>query len=137
MQGVMDLTNQFFPTQSAPSQIAGIDRAISSQVAAVQQGVNRRQHKGARLLDDTMMRPMRAGMYFNIVQYQEDGVEVPTFYGPPVPIDLSQLRDTNLSTVIGKGLLALARQNVLVLVKKIIFSLIQKRSTEVGGGKEG
>src|SRR3546814_7835985 len=80
MQGVMDLTNQFFPTQSAPSQIAGIDRAISSQVAAVQQGVNRRQHKGARLLDDTMMRPMRAGMYFNIVQYQEDGVEVPTFY---------------------------------------------------------
>src|SRR3546814_5794947 len=44
MQGVMDLTNQFFPTQSVPSQIAGIDRAISSQVAAVQQGVNRRQH---------------------------------------------------------------------------------------------
>src|SRR3546814_4530178 len=37
MQGAMDLTNQFFPTQSVPSQIAGIDRAISSQVAAVQQ----------------------------------------------------------------------------------------------------
>src|SRR3546814_5079806 len=74
---------------------------------SVQQGVNRRQHKGARLLDDTMMRPMRAGMYFNIVQYQEDGVEVPTFYGPPVPIDLSQLRDTNLSTVIGQGLMAI------------------------------
>src|SRR3546814_4584981 len=33
MQGVRDLTNQFFPTQSVPSQIAGIDRAISSQVA--------------------------------------------------------------------------------------------------------
>src|SRR3546814_15040187 len=72
--------------------------------------------------DDTMMRPMRAGMYFNIVQYQEDGVEVPTFYGPPVPIDLSQLRDTNLSTVIGQGLMAIDRQYVMQLVQQIVRS---------------
>src|SRR3546814_7397823 len=72
-----------------------------------------------------MMRPMRAGMYFNIAQYQEDGVEVPTFYGPPVPIDLSQLRDTNLSTVIGQGLMAIDRQYVMQLVQQIVFALIQ------------
>src|SRR3546814_20185252 len=105
-----------------------IDRAISSQVAAVQQGVNRRQHKGARLLDDTMMRQMRAGMYFNIVQYQEDGVEVPTFNGPPVPIDLSYLRDTNFSTVIGQGLMAIDRKYVMQRVQQIVFALSQNQS---------
>jgi hypothetical protein len=45
----MGLVNQFFPTQSLPSQIASIDRAVDSQVAAVQQGANRRQQKAARL----------------------------------------------------------------------------------------
>lgn len=125
MQGVMALINQFFPTQAAPSQIAGIDRAISSQVAAVQQGVNRRQHKGARLLDDTLMRPLRVGMYYNVVQYQEDGQEVPDYYGSPTKVDLSQLRDTNLSTVIGMGLMAIDRQSTMDLVQKIIFTLIQ------------
>ena len=50
LSGVMDIINQFFPTQSMPSQVANIDRAIDSQVAAVQQGANRRQQKSARLL---------------------------------------------------------------------------------------
>ena len=125
MQGVMDLVNQFFPTQAMPSAIAGIDRAISSQVAAVQQGVNRRQHKGARLMDDTMMRPMRAGMYYNIVQYQQDGEEIPSFYGAPVSVNLGELRGTNLSTVIGQGLMAIDRQYVMGLVQQIVFALIQ------------
>lgn len=125
MQGVMTIIDQFFPTQSMPSQIAGIDRAISSQVAAVQQGSNRRQHKAARLMDDTLMRPMRAGMYYNIVQYQEDGAEVPNFYGAPVKVDLTQLRDTNLSTVIGQGLMAIDRQAAMEMVQKVIFALIQ------------
>lgn len=125
MQGVMTIIDQFFPTQSMPSQIAGIDRAISSQVAAVQQGSNRRQHKAARLMDDTYMRPMRAGMYYNIVQYQEDGVEVPNFYGPPVKVDLANLRNTNLSTVIGQGLMAIDRQAAMEMVQQVIFALIQ------------
>lgn len=125
MQGVMQIIDQFFPTQSMPSQIAGIDRAISSQVAAVQQGSNRRQHKAARLIDDTLMRPMRSGMYYNIVQYQDDGVEVPNFYGAPVKVDLTSLRDANLSTVIGQGLMAIDRQAAMEMVQKVIFALIQ------------
>lgn len=125
MQGVMSIIDQFFPTQSMPSQIAGIDRAISSQVAAVQQGSNRRQHKAARLMDDTLMRPMRSGMYYNIVQYQADGVDVPNFYGAPVKVNLEQLRDTNLSTVIGQGLMAIDRQAAMEMVQKVIFALIQ------------
>lgn len=71
------------------------------------------------------MRPMRAGMYYNVVQYQEDGVEVPNFYGPPVRVDLANLRDTNLSTVIGQGLMAIDRQAAMEMVQQIIFALIQ------------
>jgi hypothetical protein len=70
LQGMMGIIDQFFPTQSLPSQIAGIDRAVDSQVAAVQQGSNRRQQKGARLIDESMLRPMRCSMYYNIVQFQ-------------------------------------------------------------------
>jgi hypothetical protein len=52
LQGTMAIIDQFFPTQSLPSQIASIDRAVDSQVAAVQQGTNRRSHH-RRLLRKT------------------------------------------------------------------------------------
>ena len=126
LQGMMGLIDQFFPTQSMPSQIAGIDRAVDSQVAAVQQGSNRRQHKGARLIDDTMLRPMRFGMYFNIVQYQADGDSIADFYsGKTTKIDLAKVRDVNLSLIIGQGLKALDRQMIQGQLREIIFAMIQ------------
>jgi hypothetical protein len=125
LQGMMDLVNQFFPTQSLPGQIAGIDRAVDSQVAAVQQGANRRQHKGARLLDDTLMRPLRFAMYYNIVQFQEDGAEILDYHGNTVTIDLSKLRATNLGYVIGQGLKAIDRQAMASQLQGMFFALIQ------------
>ena len=83
LEGIMGLINQFFPTQSLPSQIASIDRAVDSQVAAVQQGANRRQQKAARMLDDTLFRNVRFAMYYNIIQYQPDEEEITdVFTGP-------------------------------------------------------
>lgn len=126
LQGMMSIIDQFFPTQSLPSQIAGIDRAVDSQVAAVQQGSNRRQQKGARVIDESMLRPMRCGMYYNIVQYQQDNVEVADFYtGKTNTVDLTKLRDTNLSLIIGQGLKALDRQAMQTQLREIIFALIQ------------
>lgn len=126
LQGMMSLIDQFFPTQSLPSQIAGIDRAVDSQVAAVQQGANRRQQKGARLIDESMLRPMRCSMYYNIVQYQQDNAAVADFYtGKEVKIDLSKLRDMNLSLIIGQGLKALDRQAMQGQLREIIFAMIQ------------
>lgn len=125
LQGMMGIIDQFFPTQSLPSQIAGIDRAVDSQVAAVQQGANRRQHKGARLFDDTLMRPLRFSMYYNIVQYQEDGAEVLDYHGTPRKIDLSKLRTTNLAYVIGQGLKAIDRQAMASQLQGMFFALIQ------------
>lgn len=126
LQGIMGIIDQFFPTQSLPGQIAGIDRAIDSQVAAVQQGSNRRQHKGARLLDDTMMRPMRYSLYYNIVQFQEDGADVLDYFsGKSQKVDLSSLREESLIALIGQGLKAIDRQMVAGNMRDLIFALIQ------------
>lgn len=126
LEAMIGLINQFFPTQSLPSQIASIDRAVDSQVAAVQQGSNRRQHKGARLIDDTMMRPMRYSLYYNVLQFQDDGADIPNlFTGKSQKVDLSALRDSSIVDLIGQGLKALDRQNVANLLQQIIFALIQ------------
>lgn len=126
LDGVMSLISQFYPTQSLPSQIAGIDRAVTDQVAAVQQGANRRQHKAARLLDDSVFRPMRFAMYWNIVQFQPESAEITDFYtGKPVKINLESLRNTDLPFIIGQGLKSLDRQSAASMIQSIIFALIQ------------
>lgn len=125
LQGVIGIIDQFFPTQSMPSQIASIDRAVDSQVAAVQQGANRRMHKTARLLDDTLFRGMRFCCYYNIVQYQPDNVSVEDFYGRKVVIDLNKLRETDLPFIIGQGLKAIDRQAAAGALQQIIFALVQ------------
>lgn len=125
--GLMDMINQFFPTQALPSQIANIDRAVQSQVAAVQHGANRRQQKTARLLDDSIFSKIRYSMYYNILQYMPSDVEEITDYytGKPVKIDLGKMRNTNLPFIIGQGLKAIDRQAVASMMQNIIFALIQ------------
>lgn len=126
LQGMMEIINQFFPTQSLPSQIASIDRAVDSQVTAVQQGATRRQQKTSRLVDDTMMRPMRMGMYYNIIQYQADGAEVGDYFkDETIKIDLSQMRDMSIAHLIGQGLKSMDRQYIAQMMQQVIFAMIQ------------
>lgn len=126
VDSVMGIINQFFPTQSLPSQIAGIDRAIGSQVAAVQQGTNRRQQKCARLLDDSMFRPARSAMYYNVIQYSPTEQELTDYYsGKPFTLNLADMKDTNIPFIIGQGLKALDRQASQEAVQQLIFALIQ------------
>lgn len=130
---MMDIINQFFPTQSLPSQIASIDRAVDSQVAAVQQGANRRQQKAARLLDDSVFRNVRFIMYYNIIQYQPDDQEVTDYYtGAPVKIDLASLRNTDLPFIIGQGLKSLDRMAAANMIQQIIFAMIQAPAVAQG-----
>jgi len=126
LEAIMGLVNQFFPTQSLPSQIASIDRAVDSQVAAVQQGANRRQQKAARLLDDTIFRNVRFAMYYNIIQYAADREEITdVFTGKPVTLDIANLRNSNLPFIIGQGLKAIDRMAAAGMLQNIIFALIQ------------
>jgi len=126
LEAIMGLVNQFFPTQSLPSQIASIDRAVDSQVAAVQQGANRRQQKAARLLDDTIFRNVRFAMYYNIIQYAADNEEITdVFTGKKITLDISSLRNSNLPYIIGQGLKAIDRMAAAGMLQNIIFALIQ------------
>jgi hypothetical protein len=126
LEGVIGIIDQFFPTQSLPSQIAGIDRAVDSQVAAVQQGANRRQQKTARLLDDSLFRLVRSCLYYNIIQFMPNGATVNNmFTGKSYTIDSATLKDTDLPYIIGQGLKALDRQAAVSMLQQIIFALIQ------------
>lgn len=126
LESVMNVIGQFFPTQSLPSQIASIDRAVTNQVAAVQQGANRRQQKAARLLDDTLFRNVRFCMYYNIIQYQPDQSQITDFYtGKNITINLAELRNTDLPFIIGQGLKAIDRQAAADSLQQVIFALIQ------------
>jgi hypothetical protein len=130
LQGMFGIVDQFFPSQSMPGQIASIDRAVDSQVAAVQQGATRRQQKTARLVDDTMMRPLRLGMYYNIIQYQKDGATVASYFkDESTKIDLSKLRDLSIAHLIGQGLKSMDRQMISQLMQQVIFAMIQAPQT--------
>lgn len=128
LQGVMELINMFFPTQALPSQVAGIERAVTNQVAAVVQGANRRQLMRARLLDDTMFKHVRFGMYYNIIQYQPAEQQVVDFYtGATVDVNLEALRSTELPFVIGQGLKALDKESVENKMQNLIFAVLQSQ----------
>jgi len=133
VEAVMNIISQFFPTQALPSQIASIDRAVTDQVAAVQQGANRRQQKTARLIDDTVFRNVRFSMYYNIIQYQPDDEELVDFYtGQKVRLELSKLRQTNLPYIIGQGLKAIDRSAAAQMLQSVIFALIQAPQAQQG-----
>jgi hypothetical protein len=133
LEGVMGLINQFFPTQSLPSQIASIDRAVDSQVAAVQQGANRRQQKAARLLDDSIFRNVRFAMYYNIIQFAPDSEEITdAFTGKTITLEITKLRNSNLPFIIGQGLKAIDRMAAAGMLQQIIFALIQAPTVAQG-----
>ncbi len=124
MQGAFDLANTVFPSMSAPNQIADMERAVASQVAAVQQGSSRRNHKMARILDETMFRPMRTGMFQNIVQYFDED-STTGLDGNKVNIDISGLKTTDVEFVIGMGLKTLDRTAAANSFQSLIFAMIQ------------
>lgn len=128
VESVFGIVNQFFPTQSLPSQIAGMDRAVTNQVSAVQQGANRRMQKGSRLIDDTLFRPLRVSMYYNIIQFQAQA-KIADFYGKTTDIDLDKAKQTDLPYIIGQGLKAIDRMALAEAYQQIIFAMIQAPQT--------
>lgn len=121
---MVDLAQKFFPSQGLPSQIASMERAVTSQVAAVQQGANVRNQKGARLMDETLFCPLRIDMYTNIVQ-RFDGKPITDYDGSEIKLDIGALKSTDVQYVIGMGLKTLDRNFAASSMQSIIFALIQ------------
>lgn len=110
-QQLMALLQQFFPSQALPNQIAGMDRAIQSQVAAVMQGVSRRLHMLVRVLDDDVFNPIRMGMYRNIVAYSAANTQ--------------GVNDTLARKILGSGLQQLNREAAAQAMQQLLFAVIQ------------
>jgi hypothetical protein len=109
--GMLQLFQQFFPSQALPNQIAGIDRAISSQVAAVMQGVSRRLHMLVRILDDDIMNPFRMAAYRNLIDHNA--------------VNLQGLTDDKARKILGSGLQQLNREAASQAVQQLLFAIIQ------------
>lgn len=109
----MNLMKQLFPNQAMPSQIAGMDRAVSSQVSAVLQGSMRKMHMLVRTMDSTLMLPVRMGMYRNIAEYDEEKSK------------LQGITPEQVAKLLGGGLGQINREAAAEQIRTIIFALIQ------------
>lgn len=121
IQGVMNLLQNMFPSQSLPAQIASIDRAVQNQVAAVLQGVNRRLHMLAHLLDNQSMSPLRMRMYYNTGQNADGELKA----------KLVGLTHDGVVNALGSGLKEMNREAATMAFKEILMALIQSPQTIV------
>lgn len=110
---VMELMKQIFPNQAMPSQIAGMDRAVSSQVSAVMQGAMRKMHMLARLLDSSLMLNTRNAMFFNFATYGRTRVQ------------LDGIQPAEVANLLGSGLGQINREAAAESIRTLIFGLIQ------------
>ena len=108
---VFDIVQRLFPSQALPSQIAGIDRAVKNQVAAVMQGVARRLHMVAKIMDADIMTPLRISCYRNLAAGDN--------------ADLQGLNEEEVATVLGSGIAQLNRESTASEIKEIIYAILQ------------
>lgn len=111
---LLELMRQFFPSQGAPSQIAGIDRAVKSQVASVMQGINRKMHMIVQILDSSIMGPSNWKRYENLADYGDF---------------TSQLTDDEVIDLLGTGLQQLNREQAEEALRELIVTFLQSPDT--------
>lgn len=108
---VQELIRQFFPTQALPAQIAGMDRAVQSQVAATLQGALKRMQKSVKEIDDGLMNPVRIACYRNYTRFGNE-----TFAG---------IDEKTVAEMLNSGLGQLNREVSASAIRELLFALIQ------------
>jgi len=109
----MNLKNQFFPSQSLPSQVAGIDRAVKSQVHTVVQGATRSLRTVLRTLDSSLMLPSRMGGYRNLKWYDKEGI--------------AGLTDEDVAKLMGSGIESMEAERVSEILWQLLYAIIQNQ----------
>ena len=115
VESILGLRDRFFPSQQLPSQVAGIDRAVKSQVAAVMQGGSRPLKMILRQLDSRMMNPTRLAAYRNLKRYDPQGLEA--------------VQDEVVSKLVGSGIEALEAERVSEAMWQLLYTVIQNQET--------
>jgi hypothetical protein len=113
----LELVKQFFPNQSLPMQIAGMDRAVTSQVSAVLQGAMRKMHMLARLIDSDIMLPSRQQQYRNIAEFS------------PGKQNFQGITEDDVAQLLASGLGQINREAAAEQIRSLIFTLLQNPDT--------
>ncbi len=111
LQNIMSLAKEFFPSQALPSQIAGIDRAVTNQVSAVMQGISRRLHTTVQTMDNDLFGPFAQACYRNIVRSKA--------------VELNGLSDEDARAILSSGLAQLNREMMETAFRQILFAIMQ------------
>lgn len=125
MNMIMGLLEDFYPTQSMPSQIAGIDRAIESQVAAVTQGTTRRMKQAVRTLDSTVWRWSRVFQYYNILQFHAEPIEIMGDDGKKKTVQVKDFKTNNVIAALGQGLKTMDRELIIAQLTALTQMVLQ------------
>lgn len=121
VEGVFEVSNQIeammnrlFPAQALPGQVAGLDRAVKNQVTALLQGVARRMHMTAKLLDSDLFLPMRTEAYRNLASQGQGDAQA-----------FSGLTEEDVAVVLGSGLHQINAEIIQQQMMELVITLIQ------------
>jgi hypothetical protein len=106
LTNVLQITQSMFPAQASPAQIAGIDRAIKDQVAALLHSGRPRLKLQTRIIDSALFMPTRRQAFRNLVRNKGEG--------------LAGLTDEQVSQVLGSGLKGLDSERIEMFLRELI-----------------
>jgi hypothetical protein len=113
VDSALGMKDKFFPSQAMPAQVAGLDRAVKSQVAGVMQGATRGMRTSLRILDSSLMLPTRMGAYRNLKLYDKEGID--------------QLTDEDVAKLTGSGIESMEAERVSEVLWQLMYAIIQNQ----------
>lgn len=113
VENSLALKDRFFPSQALPSQIAGIDRAVKSQVSTVVHGSVRAIRTILRVLDSSLMLPTRMAAYRNLKKNDKDGIE--------------DVNDEDMAKMLGSGIESMEAERVSEILWQLMYAIIQNQ----------
>jgi len=112
----LGLKNQLFPSQALPNQIAGMDRAVTSQVATVVQGAQRGLRMLLRLLDSSLMLPARMEAVRNLARHEGLAEAV-------------EIKDEDVAKTLGSGIESMESERIAEHFWRLMTAIIQNQES--------
>ncbi|KAK0039454.1 portal protein [Biomphalaria pfeifferi] len=113
IEATLGLKDRMFPTQALPSQVAGIDRAVKSQVASVMQGSTRSLKAMLRILDASLMLSSRIEAFLNLIRHDNEGI--------------AEITVETFAKQIGSGLESLEAERISEALWQLLYAIIQNQ----------
>lgn len=106
LTNVLQLSQSMFPAQASTAQIAGLDRAVKDQVAALMHSGKPRLKLQTRIIDSALFMPTRRQAFRNLVRGRGEG--------------LKGLTDEQVAKVLGSGLKSLDSERIEMFLRELI-----------------